>query len=58
MIKILSENCKHTGLYIYDKPLTEKIVTASFCALNLRTKLWYWLFWSSGVYKEKTEANY
>ena len=32
------------SFYIYERPLTEINVTASFCALNLRIKVWYLLF--------------
>ena len=32
------------SFYIYERPLTEINVIASFCALNLRIKFWYLLF--------------
>ena len=31
-------NAEVTGVYIYERPLTEINVIASFCALNLRIK--------------------
>jgi len=41
------------SFYIYERPLTEINVIASFCALNLRIKFWYLLFYNGGFYNEQ-----
>jgi len=38
------------SFYIYDRPVTDINVIASVCALNLRIKVSYLLFYSGGVY--------
>ena len=38
------------SFYIYERPLTEINVIASFCALNLRIKFRYLLFKNGGFY--------
>jgi len=48
------------SFYIYERPLTEINVIASFCVLNLRIKFWYLLFYkfyNGGFYnKEKLKS--